>query len=133
MMERVKFFLAAMLAALGLMLAATSSVSAAPLRIEITEGVIEPVPFAVPGFAAESTGAEEWGARLAQVVADDLTGTGLFRQIPASAFISRPTSFAAPVQYADWKAINAQALIGPAIDFVYGFSPSARQHSKTGL
>ena len=115
MMERVKFFLAAMLAALGLMLAATSSVSAAPLRIEITEGVIEPVPFAVPGFVAESTGAEEWGARLAQVVADDLTGTGLFRQIPASAFISRPTSFAAPVQYADWKAINAQALIMGAV------------------
>ncbi|MGX9355292.1 Tol-Pal system beta propeller repeat protein TolB [Roseobacteraceae bacterium S113] len=85
-----------------------------PLRIEITEGVIEPLPYAVPAFIDEGGGAE-WGARLAQVVADDLNGTGLFRQIPAQAFISRPTSFGAPVQFPDWKAINAQALVLGAV------------------
>lgn len=112
-MDRVTRLLTAALTALALMLPAL--VQAAPLRIEITEGVVEPLPFAVPGFIAESSGAEDWGARLAQVVADDLNGTGLFRQIGQDAFISRPTSFAAPVQYADWKAINAQALIMGAV------------------
>ncbi|MEM8578026.1 MAG: Tol-Pal system beta propeller repeat protein TolB [Pseudomonadota bacterium] len=86
-----------------------------PLRIEITEGVIEPLPFAVPDFEAENAAATQMAADLARVVSADLTGSGLFREIPASAFISTPASFAAPVQYADWKAINAQALITGAV------------------
>jgi len=86
-----------------------------PLRIEITEGVIEPLPFAVTDFVPDSSAATEYGQQLAQVVAADLVGTGLFRQIPANAFISPITDFAASVQYADWKAINAQALITGAV------------------
>jgi len=86
-----------------------------PLRIEITEGVIEPLPVAVPDFVAETSGAAEWGARIARLVAQDLSGSGLFREIPASAFISRPETFSAPVQFADWKAINAQALVLGAV------------------
>ncbi len=87
-----------------------------PLRIEITEGVIEPLPYAVPNFVAESGAAGEYGANIARVIADDLTGTGLFREIPASAYISQISDFAAPVQYADWKAINAQALVTGAVN-----------------
>ena len=86
-----------------------------PLRITITDGVIEPLPFAAPRFIAENPAAAEVAAQISQVVAADLTGTGLFREIPASAFISAVTSFEAPVAYADWKAINAQALITGAV------------------
>ncbi|MEL6466963.1 MAG: Tol-Pal system beta propeller repeat protein TolB [Pseudomonadota bacterium] len=86
-----------------------------PLRIEITEGVIEPLPVAIPDLVPEGTGTGDWGQRIARVVAEDLTGTGLFREIPSSAFISQVSSFAAPVQYADWKAINAQALVAGAV------------------
>lgn len=82
-----------------------------PLRIEITEGVIEPLPFAVPNFVASSPTATDSAAQLARVVASDLSGTGLFREIPSSAYISQVTDFSAPVAFADWKAINAQALI----------------------
>ncbi len=86
-----------------------------PLRIEITEGVIEPLPFAVPDLVPETAGSAEMGAQLARVIAADLTGTGLFRELPASAFISQVSDFGAPVQYADWKAINAQALVTGAV------------------
>ncbi|WP_375691948.1 Tol-Pal system beta propeller repeat protein TolB [Pseudooceanicola sp. LIPI14-2-Ac024] len=86
-----------------------------PLRIEITEGVIEPLPVAVPDFVAENPAAAQMAVQLADVVAADLTGTGLFREVPPSAYISQVTSFSAPVQYADWKAINAQALITGAV------------------
>ena len=86
-----------------------------PLRIEITEGVIEPMPFAAPNFVAESTAANEFAEKLARVVVSDLVGTGLFREVPRDAYISQITSFAAPVQFADWKAINAQALISGAV------------------
>ncbi|BBU54647.1 MULTISPECIES: Tol-Pal system beta propeller repeat protein TolB [Mameliella] len=82
-----------------------------PLRIEITEGVIEPLPYAVPDFVAETQAAEQFAAEISRVVAADLTGTGLFREIPRDAHIARVSSFGAPVQFADWKAINAQALI----------------------
>jgi TolB protein len=86
-----------------------------PLRIEITEGVIEPLPFAVPDLVAENAAGGAHTANLARVIAADLSGTGLFREIPESAFISQVSSFSAPVQYADWKAINAQALITGAV------------------
>ncbi|MBD3663864.1 Tol-Pal system protein TolB [Sulfitobacter sp. TSTF-M16] len=86
-----------------------------PLRIIIDEGVIEPLPFAVPTFQPETAEAAQLASDLARVVSDDLTGTGLFREIPASAFISTVSDFNAPLQYADWKAINAQALITGAV------------------
>ena len=37
--------------------ASVQAQSPGPLRIEITEGVIEPLPFAVPDFIAESSAA----------------------------------------------------------------------------
>jgi len=89
--------------------------SSGPLRIEITEGVIEPLPFALPVFEAETTDAGTYAGQISQVISADLTGTGLFREIAPSAFISKVSSFSAPVQFADWKAINAQALITGAV------------------
>lgn len=102
--------------ALALVLAALAGGVAAqqrsgPLRIEITQGVVEPLPFAVPAFVAENPAAQEYAANVARVVASDLVGTGLFREIPSDAYISQITSFRSPVQFADWQAINAQALI----------------------
>jgi len=82
-----------------------------PLRLEITEGVIEPLPFALPTFIAADAGATDVAQDITRVIAADLRGTGLFRQIPPDAYISDVTSFDSPVQYNDWQAINAQALI----------------------
>lgn len=85
-----------------------------PLRIEITEGVIEPLPFAVPDFVDEG-GAGEYASNIARVIASDLSGTGLFREIPREAHIARVTSFDNSIGYEDWKAINAQAVITGAV------------------
>lgn len=86
-----------------------------PLRIEITDGVIEPLPIAIPDFVPENAAAADMARQIARVVAADLTGTGLFREIPKEAFISQITSFDSPVQYADWKAINATGLVTGAV------------------
>ncbi|SHG51369.1 Tol-Pal system beta propeller repeat protein TolB [Cognatishimia maritima] len=100
----------------SLSLAPTLAVAqSGPLRIEITDGVIEPLPYAVPDFVAESAGAGQLARDIARVVAADLSGTGLFREISKDAFISSITNFESPVQFADWKAINAQALISGAV------------------
>jgi TolB protein len=103
-------FLASLLAAM-LLVPSLAAAQNGPLRIEIVDGVIEPLPFAVPDFVNANAAAGTVGADIARVVAADLSGTGLFREIPASAHVSTVSDFSAPVQYADWKAINAQALI----------------------
>ncbi len=105
------------LAVLGL---AQTAARAQPLRIVIDEGVIEPLPVAIPTFTSTGGDAAQYAAEITRVVAADLTGTGLFREIPASAHISTVTSFDAPVAYADWKAINAQALVTGAVDLSGG-------------
>ena len=87
-----------------------------PLRLEITEGVIEPLPFAVPSFVSGSGASGQAAQDISSLIAADLSGTGLFREIPASAHISRITSFSSPVQFADWKAVNAQALVTGSVD-----------------
>ena len=89
----------------------TAAAQTGPLRIEITDGVIEPLPFAVPDFIAADAAATQFAAQISRVIAEDLSGTGLFREIPRAAYISSLTDFSAPVNYTDWKAINAQALI----------------------
>jgi len=90
-----------------------------PLQIEITEGVIEPLPFALPQFIA-ARGVEDQAADITRVIAADLVGTGLFREIPREAHISSVTNFDSPVQYADWQAINAQALITGSVSMEGG-------------
>ena len=87
-----------------------------PLRLELDQGIIEPLPFAVPNFVPDSPSAAQYAQDISRVVAADLTGTGLFREISSDAFISRVSSFEAPVQFADWKAINADALITGAVN-----------------
>jgi TolB protein len=106
------------LAGFGL-LAVPAQAQQGPLRIEITDGVIEPLPFAAPAFADEG-GAGDLARAITQVVAADLVGTGLFREIGPEAFISQVAAFDAPVAFADWKAINAQALISGAVSMSGG-------------
>ncbi|MBF9034649.1 Tol-Pal system protein TolB [Rhodobacterales bacterium HKCCE2091] len=105
-----------LLAALCLVPFAAAAQSPGPLRIEITEGVIEPLPFAIPTFVAENSGATDAAQDITRVIAADLRGTGLFREIPPDAYISQVTNFNAAVQYADWQAINAQALITGSVE-----------------
>ena len=100
---------------LTILLLLATRLGAEPLRITITEGVIEPLPFAAPLFVAENTGGQQYAEKISQLVAQNLSGTGLFREIPQQAHISKITSFASPVQFSDWKAVNAQALVVGAV------------------
>ncbi len=103
------------IAAFGLW-AAPAVAQSGPLRIEITEGVIEPLPFAAPTFVAENAAAADAAQDITRVIAADLRGTGLFREIPSTAHISTITNFSSPVQFNDWQAINAQALITGSVE-----------------
>ncbi len=112
-MRLTRILVLAGLMAVGMV--ATAQAQNKPLRIEVTQGIIEPMPFAAPLFVAENAAAQAFAARLTQVVTADLIGSGLFREIPAAAHISKVSNFNAPVQFSEWKAINAQALITGAV------------------
>lgn len=101
--------------ALCLGLLSAAAVQAEEPHITFNDPVIEPMPYAVPDFQALNGEATQAAHDLARVVADDLSGTGLFREIPASAYISGYSSFDAPIAYNDWQAINAQVLITGAV------------------
>lgn len=108
----LRFWAAALAVALTLPVIAPTAAQA-QLKLRFTDGVIEPMPFALPEFVAESGG--QVAADISRLVVQDLANTGLFREIPASAHISRVASFDAPVQFEDWRAVNAQALITGAV------------------
>ncbi len=111
-MRLIQTLIRSLLLAFSLLTPAT--LFAEPLRIVIDGGVIEPLPFAVPAFVDEG-GAGDFARDISRVVASDLIGTGLFREIAPEAFISTVSSFGAPVAYSDWQAINAQALVTGAV------------------
>ena len=87
-----------------------------PLRLEILEGVIAPLPMAVPSFVAETPDSAELARNITNVVISDLVGSGLFREIPPEAHISRITSLDSPVQYPEWRAINAEILVTGTVE-----------------
>jgi TolB protein len=109
MMKRLMTLLVALL------LAGPAMAQSGPLRLTITDGVIEPITFAAPVFQAETAGSEQLASDISRLVVQDLAGTGLFREIPAGAFISQITSFSQPVSFPDWRAVNAQALVTGAV------------------
>lgn len=82
-----------------------------PLRIEITDGVIEPMTIAIPAFHGDA----EIAARVRQVVAEDLTGTGLFSEIAPASHPAPTGGFAEAVSYEDWRAADAQALVSAEV------------------
>ncbi|RJL02315.1 Tol-Pal system protein TolB [Paracoccus aestuarii] len=106
-----RLMIAPALAVLALLPAVPALAQDGPLRIEITDGVIEPMSIAIPAFHGDA----EIAARVRQVVADNLTGTGLFREIAPEAHPARQASFTEAVSYEDWRAVNAQALVSAEV------------------
>ena len=87
-----------------------------PLRIKITQGVIKPMPVALAQFSALGDSSPAYVDQITSVIMADLVGSGLFREIPKSAHVSANTDFNMPVKFADWRVINADALITGSVN-----------------
>tara|TARA_A100001037_G_scaffold12867_2_gene12021 strand:+ start:36817 stop:38175 length:1359 start_codon:yes stop_codon:yes gene_type:complete len=83
----------------------------AVLKIDITQGVVDPLPIAISEFHAENEGARESARAIADVVTRNLERSGLFRPIDRRAFIQTPAAMRVQPRFPDWRAINAQALV----------------------
>lgn len=98
------------LLALFLLLAPAASFAQA-LKVKITDGVVEPLPIALPYLPGTSAEGEQVGVDIMRVVAADLERSGLFRPVSQGAFIEKITASTATPRFPDWRQINAQALV----------------------
>ena len=106
------------LALLGvLLLAALASAQArAQTVIDITQGFVEPLPIAITSFHSEDPQLAQTGTEISQVVASDLESSGLFRAIDRSAFIQDASSLQVGPRFADWRLLNADALVSGSVE-----------------
>jgi TolB protein len=82
-----------------------------PKRVPIPGGEYAPMPIAIPNFIAGTPSDGEVGVGVSQVIANNLKRSGFFAPIDPAAFIEKITNIDAPPQFANWKTINAQALV----------------------
>jgi len=86
----------------------------ADLTLDITKGNPQPLPIALPNFLGQGNDGQV-GAQVTQVVSADLERSGLFKPLDPRAFIQDPAALTGTPRFADWKLINAQALVTGAV------------------
>jgi len=79
----------------------------ARVEIDITKGNVEPLAIAIPKFLSN----DGLGGNIADVVADNLQRSGLFKALDRASFIQNITDSNAVPRLADWTSIKAQALV----------------------
>jgi TolB protein len=109
--KRARLPLLSILFATALLILAAPPTALAELKIDITRGNVEPMPVALIDYQGDVEEATRIGADIAAVITADLERSGLFRPIPDSAFIERNLSSEVQPRFADWRLINAQALM----------------------
>jgi TolB protein len=80
-------------------------------RLEVVPGGTQAIPIAIPNFAAGTPSDGEVGVNVAQVITNNLKRSGLFAPIDQAAYIEKVANIDAAPQFANWKTINAQALV----------------------
>ncbi len=81
--------------------------ASAALKIDITQGNVQPLPIAVLDFVSE----DGVGGDLAQVIMADLERSGLFRPIDREAFIESQLDVNVRPKFKEWRIVNALALV----------------------
>lgn len=95
---------------------AGSSGAQAQLRVDVTKGVMEPIPVAITNFYTVNPSLNEVANGMPQVITNNLERTGLFKPIDPGVFIQDSASINAKgPSFSEWKTINAQALISGVV------------------
>src|SRR6202023_2196175 len=83
----------------------------AVLKLDVTQGNVQPVPIAIPEFIAVATQDPALGRNISQIIGANLQRSGLFAPIDPAAFIEKFTTIDTLPRFPDWRQINAQALV----------------------
>ena len=83
----------------------------AVLKLDVTQGSVQPLPIAIPDFVGLGTRDPAAGRNVSGIIASNLQRSGLFLPIDPAAHIERITNVDAVPRFPDWRQINAQALV----------------------
>ena len=89
---------------------------AAPAKAEVVidvnkPGGIQSLPIAISAFSVTG-GDRAQATQIPEVISNDLQSSGLFKPLDPRSFVQTPDSIAADgPRFAEWRAINAQALV----------------------
>jgi TolB protein len=98
-------------AAAGALAALRPRAAEAVLRLDVTQGNVQPIPIAIPEFLSVATADPASGRNISHIVSSNLQRSGLFAPIDPAAFIEKLSTIDTLPRFADWRAINAQALV----------------------
>src|SRR5947208_1819701 len=85
--------------------------AAAVLKLDVTQGNVQPVPIAIPDFVAVGLPDPAGGRNVSQIIASNLRRSGLFAPIDQAAHIEKIVAIDTLPRFGDWRQINAQALV----------------------
>jgi TolB protein len=99
-----------------LLLTALGAFSAAPpacatVELNITQGKVQPLPIAIPDFSDDGSIDPATAREISGVVVNDLRSSGLFLPIDHAAFVEKSIDADRVPSFANWRVINAQALV----------------------
>jgi TolB protein len=83
--------------------------AAAVLKLDVTQGSVQPLPIALPDFLGSNLPDPAMARGVTQIIASNLQRSGLFAPIDQAAYIEKISNIDA-VRFPDWRQINAQAL-----------------------
>ena len=98
-------------AAILMMVACLSAPASAALRVDVTQGNIQPLPIGIPDFLGGPSGDAAMGQNIASVVRADLERSGVFHSLDPKSFLDQIKDINTPPNFANWRVINAQALV----------------------
>ncbi|HEY0440041.1 MAG TPA: Tol-Pal system beta propeller repeat protein TolB [Xanthobacteraceae bacterium] len=79
----------------------------AALKLDVTQGTVQPLPIAIPDFVGDSEAART----VSGIITSNLRRSGLFAPIDQAAYIEKITNIDAVPRFPDWRVINAQGLV----------------------
>jgi TolB protein len=100
-----------LLGAAGALAGLSSQRAGAVLKLDVTQGNIQPIPIAIPDFVTVATQDPGLGRGVGQIIAANLQRSGFFLPIDQAAYIQKGLSVDDVPRYPDWRQINAQALV----------------------
>src|SRR6202162_4803859 len=110
-LSRRRLLTHASFAAGGLMTGLLPRALAAAVRVDVTQGNVQPMPIALPDFLAGTPTEADTARNVSAVISNNLQRSGLFAPISPAAFIEKINNSDNVPRFPDWRAINAQALV----------------------
>ncbi len=83
----------------------------ARVTVNVTTATINPLPIAITALQPQQGVDPQIGTQIAEVVSNDLRNSGAFRPLDPASFIQAAQAAADQPRFADWKVLNAQALV----------------------